>query len=67
MITINPIYLAIKYWISNLAMFPEGWVNSLASLLNSHVSRNVGIKNTTEHNLIPYKDNEYLDDSMVTN
>lgn len=60
MITINPIYLAIKYWISNLAMFPEGWVDSMAGLLNSHVSRNVGIKNTTDHNLIPYKDNEYV-------
>lgn len=60
MITVNPIYLAIKYWISNLAMFPEGWVDSMAGLLNSHVSRNVGIKNTTDHNLIPYKDNEYV-------
>lgn len=60
MITINPIYLAIKYWVANLAMFPEGWVDALSSLLNSHVSRNVGIKNTTDKNLIPYKDNEYL-------
>lgn len=60
MITVNPIYLAIKYWVSNLAMFPEGWVDSLASLLNSHVSRNTGIKNTTDSKLVPYKDNEYV-------
>ena len=44
-ITINPIYAAIKYWISNLMMLPEGWVDSMAGLLNSHVSRNVGLMN----------------------
>lgn len=42
-ITVNPIYAAIKYWISNLMMMPEGWVDSMAGLLNSHVSRNVGL------------------------
>lgn len=42
-ITINPIFAGIKYWITNLMMFPEGWVDSMAGLLNSHVSRNVGL------------------------
>ena len=54
-ITINPIYAAIKYWISNLMMLPEGWVDSMAGLLNSHVSRNVGL-----NELIPYKDNKFV-------
>lgn len=54
-ITINPIYAAIKYWISNLMMLPEGWVDSMAGLLNSHVSRNVGLNEP-----IPYKDNKFV-------
>lgn len=54
-ITINPIYAAIKYWISNLMMLPDGWVDSMAGLLNSHVSRNVGLDEP-----IPYKDNKYI-------
>jgi membrane protein len=54
-ITINPIYAAIKYWISNLMMLPEGWVDSMAGLLNSHVSRNVGLNES-----IPYKDNKFV-------
>lgn len=54
-VTINPIYAAIKYWISNLMMLPEGWVDSMAGLLNSHVSRNVGL-----NELIPYKDNKFV-------
>lgn len=54
-ITINPIYAGIKYWISNLMMLPEGWVDSMAGLLNSHVSRNVGLSET-----IPYKDNKFI-------
>lgn len=54
-ITINPIYAAIKYWISNLMMLPEGWVDSMAGLLNSHVSRNVGLNEP-----IPHKDNKYV-------
>lgn len=54
-ITINPIYAAIKYWISNLMMLPEGWVDSMAELLNSHVSRNVGLNEP-----IPYKDNKFV-------
>lgn len=54
-ITINPIYAAIKYWISNLMMLPEGWVDSMAGLLNSHVSRNVGLNES-----IPYKDNKFI-------
>lgn len=54
-ITINPIYAAIKYWISNLMMLPEGWVDSIAGLLNSHVSRNVGLNEP-----IPYKDNKFV-------
>jgi len=54
-ITVNPIYAAIKYWISNLMMLPEGWVDSMAGLLNSHVSRNVGLNEA-----IPYKDNKFI-------
>lgn len=54
-ITINPIYAGIKYWISNLMMLPEGWVDSMAGLLNSHVSRNVGLNES-----IPYKDNKFV-------
>lgn len=54
-ITINPIYAGIKYWISNLMMLPEGWVDSMAGLLNSHVSRNVGLDEA-----IPYKDNKFV-------
>ena len=54
-ITVNPIYAAIKYWISNLMMLPEGWVDSMAGLLNSHVSRNVGLDEP-----IPYKDNKFV-------
>ena len=54
-ITINPIYAGIKYWISNLMMLPEGWVDSMAGLLNSHVSRNVGLNEA-----IPYKDNKFV-------
>ena len=54
-ITVNPIYAAIKYWISNLMMLPEGWVDSMAGLLNSHVSRNVGLDEE-----IPYKDNKFV-------
>ena len=54
-ITVNPIYAAIKYWISNLMMMPEGWVDSMAGLLNSHVSRNVGLNEP-----IPYKDNKFV-------
>ena len=54
-ITINPIYAGIKYWISNLMMLPEGWIDSMAGLLNSHVSRNVGLNES-----IPYKDNKFV-------
>lgn len=36
-------------------MLPEGWVDSMAGLLNSHVSRNVGLDEP-----IPYKDNKYV-------
>ena len=54
-ITINPIYAGIKYWVSNLMMLPEGWVDSMAGLLNSHVSRNVGLNES-----VPYKDNKYV-------
>lgn len=54
-ITINPIYAAIKYWISNLMMLPEGWVDSMAGLLNSHVSRNVGLDEE-----LPHKDNKFV-------
>ena len=54
-ITINPIYAGIKYWVSNLMMLPEGWVDSMAGLLNSHVSRNVGL-----NELFTYKDNKYV-------
>lgn len=54
-ITINPIFAGIKYWISNLMMLLEGWVDSMAGLLNSHVSRNVGLGEE-----IPYKDNKFV-------
>lgn len=54
-ITINPIYAAIKYWIENLMMLPGGWVDSMAVLLNSHVSRNVGLGEGR-----PYKDNKFV-------
>ena len=54
-ITINPIYAGIKYWVANLMMFPEGWVDSMAGLLNSHVSRNVGLN---EKN--PERDNTFV-------
>ena len=54
-ITINPIYAGIKYWVSNLMMLPEGWVDSMAGLLKSHVSRNVGL-----NELFTYKDNKYV-------
>ena len=54
-ITINPIYAGIKYWVSNLMMLPEGWVDSMAGLLNSHVSRNVGLNES-----FPYNDNKYV-------
>ena len=36
-------------------MLPEGWVDSMAGLLNSHVSRNVGLNES-----IPYKDNKFV-------
>ena len=54
-ITVNPIFAAIKYWISNLMMMPEGWVDSMAGLLNSHVSRNVGLDEA-----VPYEDNKFV-------
>lgn len=54
-ITINPIYAGIKYWISNLMMFTEGWVDSMAGLLNSHVSRNVGLGEQK-----PQRDNSFV-------
>lgn len=54
-ITVNPIFAGIKYWISNLMMMPEGWVDSMAGLLNSHVSRNVGLNEA-----VPYKDNKFV-------
>lgn len=55
MITVNPIYLAVKYWVSNLAMFPNGWVDAMAGLLNSHVSKNSGLGLSK-----PEEDNEYV-------
>lgn len=55
MIKIDPIYAGITYWLSNTFMFVEGWIDSAAGLLNSHVSRNVGLK---EKN--PEKDNEFV-------
>ena len=54
-ITINPIYAGIKYWVSNLMMFIEGWVDSMAGLLNSHVSRNVGLDKSE-----PQRDNAFV-------
>ena len=55
MITVNPVYVGIKYWVLNLFMFVDGWVSSLSDLLNTHISRNIGLG---EEN--PNKDNEYL-------
>lgn len=54
-ITINPIYAGVKYWVANLMMLPEGWVDSMSGLLNSHVSRNVGLDEET-----PYEDNKFI-------
>lgn len=59
-LTVNPIYLAVKYWVSNLAMMLEGWVDASAGLLNSHVSRNHGFKLVDEIKDEPYDDNEYV-------
>ena len=39
----------------NPMMLPEGWVDSMAGLLNSHVSRNVGLNEP-----LPYKDNKFV-------
>ena len=36
-------------------MLPEGWVDSMSGLLNSHVSRNVGLDEET-----PYEDNKFI-------
>lgn len=36
-------------------MLPEGWVDSMALLLNSHVSRNVGLDEE-----MPHKDNKFI-------
>lgn len=55
MVNLNPIYVGIKYWVLNMFMFVEGWIVSLSELLNSHISRNIGLK---EKN--PNKDNEFL-------
>ena len=55
MITVNPVYVGIKYWVLNLFMFVDGWVSSLSDLLNTHISRNIGIGEER-----PNKDNEYL-------
>lgn len=53
-VTNNPIMLAIKYWISNLGMFLEGWVDASAGLMNINNSRNIGLglqgKNIYKHN-----------------
>jgi membrane protein len=55
MIKIDPIYAGIKYWVSNLLTFTEGWVDASAGLLNSHVSRNVGLNKEK-----PYSDNNFV-------
>lgn len=55
MVNLNPIYVGIKYWILNMFMFVDGWISALSDLLNSHISRNIGLK---EKN--PNKDNEFL-------
>lgn len=55
MINVNPVYVGIKYWVLNLFMFVSGWVSALSDLLNTHISRNIGLG---EKN--PNKDNEYL-------
>lgn len=59
-LTLNPIYLAIKYWVSNLAMLLEGWVDASAGLLNSHVSRTHGLVLVGEVSGEPYEDNNYV-------
>lgn len=55
MVNLNPIYVGIKYWILNMFMFVEGWISALSDLLNSHISRNIGLKEKD-----PNKDNEFL-------
>lgn len=52
---LNPIYVGIKYWILNMFMFVDGWISALSDLLNSHISRNIGLKEKD-----PNKDNEFL-------
>lgn len=51
----NPIILAAKYWIDNSYMFITGWVESEAGLINTHMSRNVGLKITK-----PERDNNFI-------
>ena len=55
MVNLNPIYVGIKYWILNMFMFVDGWISALGDLLNSHISRNIGLKEKD-----PNKDNEFL-------
>lgn len=55
MVNLNPIYVGIKYWILNMFMFVDGWISALSDLLNSHISRNIGLKEKD-----PNKDNEFL-------
>ena len=55
MVNLNPIYVGIKYWILNMFMFVDGWISALSGLLNSHISRNIGLKEKD-----PNKDNEFL-------
>lgn len=55
MVNLNPIYVGIKYWILNMFMFVDGWISALSDLLNSHISKNIGLKEKD-----PNKDNEFL-------
>lgn len=55
MVNLNPIYVGIKYWILNMFLFVDGWISALSDLLNSHISRNIGLKEKD-----PNKDNEFL-------
>ena len=52
MVNLNPIYVGIKYWILNMFMFVDGWISALSDLLNSHISRNIGLKEKDFSNII---------------
>lgn len=55
MMFVNPVYLAVKYWQSNIEMFINGWGASASLLQMAHISRNLGLRDKN-----PEKDNNYI-------